>query len=76
MEAITYAKVGGPPAFWSDLKVVDQDSGAEVRHVLEVNTIEGWVLRTRHDLDGRVLHQGGEILTERLYGRFVISVMT
>lgn len=70
--SIPYAKAGGPPEDWKDLRVFNLDTGLEVRSVTEVNTAEGWVVRMRRDLDGGIIVENGEIATERLEGRFAI----
>lgn len=43
MTTITYAKVGGPPKQWRGLKVFS--GTVRLERVVEVNTIEGWVVR-------------------------------
>ncbi len=73
---ITYARVYGPPADWRGLKVYDLNTGQEVKGVVEVNTVEGWVRRYREyvpgfrDARGRFSRQP---LQERLTGRFEIT---
>lgn len=75
-DGLTYAKVGGPPADWHGLKVVDLDTGAEVADVIEVNTAEGWVISHKRDNEGRLVVDGDEVATDRRVGRFEIKQPT
>lgn len=71
---ITYAKVGGPPEGWRDLRVVDLDTGTELGGVLEVNTAEGWLVRHVKDESGyfKIDKVKGQWVKERITGRFGI----
>lgn len=73
-DVITYAVVGGPPADWQGLKIIDLDTGDEVRDVVEVNTTAGWLIRAKRDASGSLMShpQKDEVERERLTGRFEI----
>lgn len=74
-DPITYAKVYGPPDDWSLLQIVDLDTGEDVRHVLEVNATEGWLVRACRNEAGMIYadpDKPDEIATERVAGRFEI----
>jgi hypothetical protein len=49
---ITYAKVGGPPDNWPNVIIIDKATGAEVRDVMEVDALGGWLVRYRRHPDG------------------------
>lgn len=68
----TYAKSGGPPDNWSELFVLDLDTGAEYAgHVIEVDTKAGWVKVARLDRRKRVmLDTSGNPLTDLIHGSF------
>lgn len=57
MEQLTYAKAGGPPDDWTDLRVIDETTGLEVPNVIEVNTRTGFIV---YD----VAVDGGEFIHE------------
>lgn len=65
---ITYAKVGGPPANWHGLEVVDLDTGEIVRDVIEVDAVNGWLMRIKIPY---TIHEEG-VMTERVTGNFEI----
>ena len=66
-EPPTYARAGGPPDDWYSIRVINLDTGAEVRDVVEVDTVDGWVIQQRQASD--VVRKGGHV---RLKGRFEI----
>lgn len=75
MTELSYAKVGGPPARWQKLKIIDLDTGLEVSKVVEVNTTEGWLIRYREDAEGRPFidpEKPDQAARERVEGRFQI----
>lgn len=72
MSGLTYAKVGGPPAHWQKLEVIDNTSGKLIRDVLEVNTMEGWLTRHIRDGDDNLVLDGGQLAKETISGRFRI----
>jgi len=73
---ITYAKVGGPPDCWSDLRIFDCLNGAEVKGVIEIDTEAGWLERFKRGLDGQLVRNadrdGYEV--ERIEGEFRIEL--
>lgn len=74
-EPITYAKSGGPPDDWCDLRIFDMESGREVKDVYEVNVTEGWLLRYQTNERGMYFTDPanpGHVAVERLTGRFEI----
>ena len=74
-DPITYAKVGGPPAGWSGLIIIDMSTGAEVPDVIEVSAVEGWLVRANRDEQGCIYadpDKPDEVATERLVGSFEI----
>ena len=68
-EALTYAKVGGPPEDWTRLEVVDLASGNTVPAV-EVNTVEEWAIV--YEEPSRIDKATGRLATQRIEGRFEI----
>ena len=54
-EVITYAKIGGPPVHWHELQIYERVGGelVEVTMVVEVDTIEGFVVRMVTDEQGK-----------------------
>lgn len=70
-EPITYAKAGETPGA-PDLHVYNLDTGLEVLHVNEVNTLEGWVIHYVRTADGGLLVEGDEFVQRRVTGRFEI----
>ncbi len=70
--ALTYAVVGGPPVNWHDLQVLDRDTGAPIDGVVEVNTVEGWLIRYIRDEQGRLVSGAGKAAKERVVGNFMI----
>jgi hypothetical protein len=74
-EPITYANAGGPPANWHGLRIFDLESGQEVTQVVEVNTVEGWLIRYKLNEEGRLYldpENPEQAARERLTGRFEI----
>lgn len=71
-EVALYAKVGGPPWWWHEARIIDLDTGREVERVVEANAVEGWVERYASDENGRAIVEGDELKVERLTGRFEI----
>lgn len=51
---ILYAKAGGPPANWRDLRVVAVATGKELRDVIEANAFDGWVVQRVRDGAGKL----------------------
>ena len=51
--------------------------GVEQKDVFEAHTGEGWIVRARHDADGRAFSEDGEnIATDRVTGTVTAEVMT
>lgn len=71
MKEITYAKTGGPPDNWKGLRVLDCH-GNEIKNVVEVNTLMGWVKRIAVGDDGNPRTSGDELVIEELTGQFTI----
>jgi len=69
---ITYAKVGGPPDNWWELRVLDLDTGKFITEVIEVNTAEGWLVRYKTDENGQPIISGLNWARERVEGNFEI----
>lgn len=74
--AITYAKVDGPPEDWCGLRVIDLQTGSEVRDVIEASTLFtcGWVRKLALGADGEpYLNEAKDAIVEEvIYGRFEI----
>jgi hypothetical protein len=72
-----YAIVGGPPSDWYNLRIVDEETQAEVGEVVEVNLLEGWLRRHVTDADGHKVIEGvnggRQVACERLEGRFTLE---
>lgn len=74
-DPIIYAKVGGPPHDWQNVKIIDLDTGAAIDLVHEVNTSEGWLVRSKRNAEGSIYADpdgSGEVARERIEGRFEI----
>lgn len=63
-DAITYAKVNGPPDNWRQLRVYDGEEKLEF--CLEVNTVEGWARCHYRDSVGKWVREGDGLAVERL----------
>lgn len=76
MGQITYARVGGPPDCWRGLRVFNRATGLEVVEVVEVDTVEGYLIRNKRDLRGAlVINAAGDAVEqERITGDFEIRV--
>ncbi len=72
LQPVTYIKAGETPANWFDLSVIDNETGKDVRFVVEADTKAGWVRRTAIGRDGRFLRAAGDVVTERINGDFSI----
>lgn len=74
MSQITFAKVAGPPDSWCTLQVLNRSTGLEVRDVVEVDTVEGYVIRLRRDVRGKLVPNtlGDGPAQERITGDFEI----
>lgn len=72
-QPITYAVVGGPPANWIGLRIIDLETGEEVDKVVEVDTRAGWVVRLA-SVNGEVLvdYRRNRIFREAIFGSFEI----
>ena len=75
MGEITFARVDGPPHNWRGLKVFNLATGTEVRDVIEVDTVERYVIRHRRDPRGQLVvsADGSEIERETITGGFRIE---
>jgi len=51
-DALTFAKVDGPPDDWFGLRAFDLDTGLEVKGLVEVDTVAGYVLFRHVDANG------------------------
>lgn len=71
-DPITFAKVGGPPAFWYEVEVVDLASLTFLEEVSEVDTLAGYVMVPDRLPDGRVRAPFGVVAHRRIEGRFAI----
>jgi hypothetical protein len=69
---LTYAKQGDKG--WSKLEVARGDDVRPMAEVLEVDASEGWCVRYARGTDGRLLNNGGSLVTERVEGEFTIRV--
>lgn len=67
---LTYAKQGDKG--WNKLEVVQGDDVRPMAEVLEVD--EGWCVRYARGADGRLMTDGGSLVTERVEGEFTIRV--
>jgi hypothetical protein len=75
MGQITFAKVGGPPHSWRTIHVINRTTSLEVRDVVEVDTVEGYVIRLRRDVRGKLVPNtiGDGPAQERITGDFEIK---
>lgn len=75
MGDITFAKVGGPPADWMGVRVFNVETGVEMKNIVEVDTVEGYVLRHRVDAQGLLIIEAGSarVSVERVNGAFRIE---
>jgi hypothetical protein len=81
-DKIEYAKVGGPPANWQGLRIIDLRAEREVDRVIEVNTKEGWLIKHPEPLEVcrgepecplcKTGNPGDHVRAERVEGRFLI----
>ncbi|NIJ40369.1 hypothetical protein FHS78_000639 [Parvibaculum indicum] len=78
MTDITYAKAGGPPEDWTNIEVVDIQTGNVIDYVVEVDTIAGWLRKYKTDENGKLalLPDGKTPQIEALCGRFAIRRRT
>ena len=61
--APTYAKIGVTPG-WTDLRVVDAETGKAVSKVIEANAQEGWLVRFETK-SGNLVRVGDDFSTIR-----------
>ena len=75
MGQVTFARVAGPPDSWRTLHVLNRSTGLEVRDVVEVDTVEGYVIRLRRDVRGKLVPNpiGEGPAQERITGDFEIK---
>ena len=68
---ITYAKVGGPPADYLMVVVVDDVTNQVVENAVEVNTKEGWVVVSVPNI---IKSNGNKdkFVLEKRFGEFII----
>lgn len=74
MSDITYAKAGETPANWPELTVFNVDTGEEITTCVEINTIEGWMIRFMRHENGSMVIEDGRLKEERIEGNFRIGV--
>ncbi|KKK40367.1 hypothetical protein LCGC14_3084240 [marine sediment metagenome] len=74
---ITYAKVGGPPHYWDNLKIFDVNTGKEIKDVIEVDYNEDRCTCYRR-IDGKLVVDPKDDYIERVYlkGKFRIERIT
>lgn len=77
MGQITFARVDGPPHNWRGLKVFNTATDTEVRDVIEVDTVERYLIRHCRDPRGQLVltENKQEIARERITGDFRIEAM-
>lgn len=69
---LTYCKAGVTPG-WERAAIFDRDAGDFVSNVVEVNVVQGCLLRHQTDDKGNLLvDANGHYLVELLRGRFAI----
>ena len=69
---MTYCKVKETPG-WDKLLVWDEDKDCQSElSVVEINTVEGWVLVYQTDEKGNYIPDGDELLTEKVKGNFTL----
>lgn len=76
MTELTYCLAGETPGF-ENVEVTDLATGQTLDGVIEVNTIEGWLVRQKREPDGSLLADpvtGRWPKTERIEGRFGLSL--
>jgi hypothetical protein len=74
MSDITYAKAGETPENWDKLTVFNNDTGEEITTCVEINTIEGWMIRFARNENGSMVIEDGRLKEERIEGNFTIKV--
>lgn len=72
MGQITFARMTGPPDSWAVLEVINLLTGTQVRDVIEVDTVERYLIRYRRDPRGQLIIKGAEPDRERITGDFEI----
>ena len=73
-DEITFAKVGGPPDDWADLRVIDLATDGEfIGSAIEVDTKAGYVIALRVDADGNPITEGGIKQTVKIHGRYKLE---
>ena len=74
-DPLRYARVGGPPDNWQGLKIFNEETGAEIDSVVEVDCDLGFIVCHARNEDGEpfVDPQTGEVVVERIEGRFRIE---
>ncbi|HEY3694086.1 hypothetical protein [Phenylobacterium sp.] len=72
MNKITYVRVGGPPADWQSIEVVDLDTGQLVEGVIEVDSDCGWLVRRASPAWSAAWQTGAAPAPERIKGRFYL----
>lgn len=72
---ILYAKAGGPPDNWQNLRVLR--NGAEDGIYTEVDVMGCWGIRYARDSEGKQMYlpDGSAPALEKVYGNFVIEVL-
>lgn len=71
-DVLTYAKIDGPPDDWWSVCTFDRDTGEFINHVIEVDAEAGWLVRFQTDEAGVFVTRDGQVVTERIEGRFAL----
>lgn len=70
-DEITFAKVGGPPDDWANLRIIDLATNEEfIGSAIEIDTKAGYVIAYRMDANGNPMHERGKALTVKINGRY------
>ena len=67
-----YAKVGGPPARWKRLVVLDAVTREQITDVREANAVEGWFVQVQRGAGGKLVKRGSEAVTKRVERPIII----
>ena len=75
-DTVTYSKVDGPPYDWFRFEIINVDTSEKVQNVIEVNAVEGWLIRYVTNELGLFFLKDGEVARERIEGNFLLRRRT
>ncbi len=73
-DELTFAKVGGPPEDWKDLRIIDLSTGQDfVGSAIEIDTRAGYVITCKVDENGNPIEVDGVKQTVKIHGRYKLE---